>query len=348
MTRQLIITQTEDKKSWKAGPADQKLIFPPQFHSPKFSTVAAPGKIPIAGETGRIDPHWYETGNYWTENIAPAPASRYLHNCCAYKGKIYLFGGHDGGAIKKEVYEYDPVTNSWRHFTNMRETLYGYRVVCVDDSAYVISGHFSPTNSPHVRSFHFPSHQWKELTYIPYPVYDPAIAYWNGKIYLLSGYDHNGGQAANFSKLQIYDITSNTWTFGADVPLNAYHGEAVSYKGNIFMVGGHPGSYPDRKEVQIYSIETNTWSFGEPMPCPPHGHSCIRIGLKMYVFFLYNHPNIRKETRIYDLEKDIWSTAAPAPFYLGHTASVLLDNKVYHFCGSTGSGITNRCLIYIP
>ncbi len=46
----------------------------------------------------------------------------------------------------------------------------------------------------------------------------PGVVYYDGKLYKIGGYGYIGATGAARAWLDIYDIATNTWTAGADMP----------------------------------------------------------------------------------------------------------------------------------
>jgi N-acetylneuraminic acid mutarotase len=64
-----------------------------------------------------------------------------------------------------------------------------------------------------------------------------AFAELNGKLYLLGGYP---ASRVTVRTVQVYDIVSDRWQLGPQLPLPNNHGMAASVNGKIYLIGGRP------------------------------------------------------------------------------------------------------------
>ena len=68
---------------------------------------------------------------------------------------------------------------------------------------------------------------------LAYPRNASGSVQYNGKIYLIGGYD-----GSHSDRVCIYDISSDSWSAGASLPV-AMETEAVYYNGKIIVIGGY-------------------------------------------------------------------------------------------------------------
>src|SRR5207249_11660387 len=92
-----------------------------------------------------------------------------------------------------------------------------------------------------------------------------AIGASNGKVYVTGGLI--AGTSTVTNALRIYDIASNTWTSGANMPtspgVEAAAGAVVN--GKFYVMGGDDGTNGLNTNF-IYDIATNTWTTGATLP----------------------------------------------------------------------------------
>src|SRR5262249_28154893 len=65
---------------------------------------------------------------------------------------------------------------------------------------------------------------------------------------------------SELNTLYIYDIATNTWTSGANVPTAATAPGSTVYCGKLYLYGG--GIVPTLNITQIYDPAANSWSSG--------------------------------------------------------------------------------------
>jgi N-acetylneuraminic acid mutarotase len=89
-------------------------------------------------------------------------------------------------------------------------------------------------------------------------------AYWDGKIYVIGGLNNS---SAAITTNEIYDITANSWSTGAPLPVPDLAHGTVAWNGNIYVVGGWDGvSTSGRTSVYRYDIAGNAWSTATSLP----------------------------------------------------------------------------------
>jgi N-acetylneuraminic acid mutarotase len=85
----------------------------------------------------------------------------------------------------------------------------------------------------------------------------PSFGIIDGKLYVAGGSDF----ITELNTLYIYDIASNTWTSGANVPLAGYAAGSAVLRGKLYVFGGSNTLL----STQIYNPDQNTWSSGPNM-----------------------------------------------------------------------------------
>jgi hypothetical protein len=114
------------------------------------------------------------------------------------------------------------------------------------------------------------------------PLGQGSIGAWNGKIYVAGGFI-GGTNVTN--ALRIYDIATNTWTSGANMPtspgVEAAAGAVVN--GKFYVMGGDDFTNGLNTNF-IYDIATNTWSTGATLPDSRTNTSGTAYGGLIYVY----------------------------------------------------------------
>jgi len=170
-------------------------------------------------------------------------------------------------------------------------------------------------------------------------------------------------------KVFIYDITTDTWSQGADISgfttgggVCAFdstldgHSMIVMDDGRILTVGGKwestTPSFGALADCLIYDAELDTWTATGPLSAPRMSASVLRLANgKIMAVGGQNTANTSVATcELYDQALGTWTTAAPmsiareAPF-----AILLSSGKVLVAGGKTGgSTATSTCEIYDP
>jgi len=121
-----------------------------------------------------------------------------------------------------------------------------------------------PTVYDQVSRYNYTTNTWSNVAPLPVPLGQGTTGAWNGKIYVAGGFI--GGTSVT-NALRIYDIATNTWTSGANMPtspgVEAAAGAVVN--GKFYVMGGDDFTNSLNTNF-IYDIATNTWTTGAPLP----------------------------------------------------------------------------------
>lgn len=104
---------------------------------------------------------------------------------------------------------------------------------------------------------------WYTVTSMPVPVSFAASVIYQGKIYIIGGFDSNGIQS---NTVQIYNISTDSWSAGnVAAPFSVRANiQAFLSNGNIFIFGGTTGDAASTWALsstnQMYSIAANNWT----------------------------------------------------------------------------------------
>src|SRR5947207_2615909 len=102
---------------------------------------------------------------------------------------------------------------------------------------------------------------WTTLAPVPHRfsgVEGMSVAVVGDRIIAALGYD--GGDT---STARIYDIASNTWSFGADAPGTSSEGAGVSHGGLFYTAGGR--LLNSRNDLWSYDPASDLWTVLAPM-----------------------------------------------------------------------------------
>ena len=169
------------------------------------------------------------------------------------------------------------------------------------DKIYNIGGLPGPNST--TRIYDIASNTWTTGAPLPTTLTGHAIAYFNGKIYVVGG--DSGSAAVN--TLYIYDIASDTWNTGANMPLAVFLPGFGIINGKLYVASGNTGSV-EVSTLQIYDIASNTWSLGAPVAVAVTGPGSAVLQGQLYLFGGGSpFPNTTTITQRYDPVTDSWS-----------------------------------------
>ena len=194
---------------------------------------------------------------------------------------------------------------------------------------------------------------WTSLAPVPHRfigVEGMSVAVVGNRIIAALGFD-----AGDTSTTRIYDIASNSWSFGAGAPGTSSEGAGVSHGGLFYSAGGR--FIGSRNDLWAYDPASDTWSILAPMNQARTGLAIAVVGNSIYV--IGGRTNTGgpcsggelSSVERYDIDQNVWTTVAPMPVPLSDRAAATVGGKIYVFGGCTG-GIfplfTNSVDVYDP
>ena len=216
------------------------------------------GKIYVPG--GYIGSHITENAIYdiatntWTTG-APLPAAQSGSNV-AYNGKIYDFGGNPGPQAAVEIY--DIATNTWSAGAAMPvATTYG-RAVVAGNFAYMVGGITTVTVAS-VYRYDFAANTWATMAPLQTArTSEELMASPDGsKLYAVMGGDASFFTGVPLAQsVEIYDVATNTWTYGNPVVTKAAAPSGGLAGGMLMVEGGVDGT------VYLNAVQVSTLQGG--------------------------------------------------------------------------------------
>ena len=97
-------------------------------------------------------------------------------------------------------------------------------------------------------------------------------------IYVIGGSDMS---SVYQSTVYRYDITLDSWSTVASLPIAVGWGKAVGYNNRIYFAGGVNTASTILADVYVYDISTDTWAAGTSMPGPKFGGAFSVTGNKL-------------------------------------------------------------------
>jgi N-acetylneuraminic acid mutarotase len=249
------------------------------------------GKIYVMGGTFNYE-YNPATGNWTAKKPMPTPRIGSF-GIAACQNKIYVIGGEDEALSSRGYYflstneVYDPTTDTWETKKPMPTSRRYIEANVVHGKIYVIGGTtYASDNSNHsndtdVNEVYDPiTDVWetKQPALIAVDNYVSAVV--GNKIYIMGGtsdqiYDGSLRWVSN----QIYDVETDTWSFGASLPNATYFAAACVTTGSmapkrIYTIGG--GFTEATNVVNVYDPASDNWTSGTPMPTK---RSSLAVGI---------------------------------------------------------------------
>lgn len=260
------------------------------------------GKLHLVGE-GSSDTFAYDiASNTWASGLADRPHVGEHHAAEVVNGRLYLFGGFNGGS-SGTVQIYDPAANAWSLGAPMPFPTGSASSALIGGKVYVAGGivNFQPNvggqTTTQAAVYDPASNLWSSIAPMPRGANHAASATDGARLYVFGGRDGKGDVQNGFATVQVYDPATNTWR-SSDQPGSGLTpiprgrggtGKAVFAGGEFFVMGGEtkdgPGATADRvfDRVDVYNPATTTWRAAPPMPTPRHGIFPVLDGSRILV-----------------------------------------------------------------
>jgi N-acetylneuraminic acid mutarotase len=167
------------------------------------------------------------------------------------------------------------------------------------------------------------------------PRQELAAAALEGRIYTI------GGLSGRANALEIYDSRTDSWTLGANYPVDTDHDWAVAFGGRVFAGGG------SSNRVFVFDPAAGNWTEVAPSRFVHGGTPAAAvIGDRIYVAGGTGGGMAGNEVEAYDPASDRWVNLAPMRCARNHTAGAVIEGKLYVAGGRPGS---QDCLeVYDP
>jgi|GEM_PF-1337545 len=181
---------------------------------------------------------------------------------------------------------------------------------------------------------------WDDYADVPLgrEVRAPSVVYWDGKLYKIGGYGYIGSTGAARTWVDIYDIATNSWTAGADLPAARYWIDCEAIAAKIYCGGGYLSAGVNT--LYIYDIATNTWTTGATLPANRYNAASVQLGGKYYLIGGYT-TTYQATMIIYDPATNTWdSTKAPMNVARRYFHAGVIGGKIYVAGGYGSSPVT--------
>src|SRR5438093_655814 len=182
--------------------------------------------------------------------------------------------------------------SAWQNVANMPTDLYGAAGASNGTFFYAAGGYsFSSGMTLAVFNRFDPvANSWTAMASMPQAAIMATAVYYppTNKIYVFGGEDAASG--VNYNITRIYDIATNTWNTGANMPdVHSFAaGGYIPATGKIYVISGY-------NTVQVTSAQPNTWAYDPgtntwtdltatlPFPHPAGGMAFGVINNKLYI-----------------------------------------------------------------
>ena len=181
--------------------------------------------------------------------------------------------------------------------------------------------------------------EWGSRAGLIEPNSEFALAEANGKLYVLGGYPPSRQTART---VQVYDIASDRWTLGPQLPQPNNHGMAAAVNGKIYLIGGQTTDAQDGATAvnTVYELDPaqGAWVAKAPMPTARSGGVAVAHGGRIYV--AGGRVPRGNDFAVYDPAADQWETLPGLPSQRNHITGAAINGRIHIVGGRLGNGLS--------
>lgn len=223
--------------------------------------------------------------------------------------------------------------------------------------------------------------EWVTLAPMPSERQEVAAALFNGKIYVIAGYD--AGRVPT-NTVDVYNPATNTWATVQPIPIANDHNSAAVAAGKLYSFGGTRsetfvydpvnnswsqvasslgahrygavGVINDKiyvagggsASMEVYDPIANTWTLAAPMSVARNHNPGGVINGKLYVAGGRGTPEAETALEVYDPATNSWTTLAPMPTGRSGGAAAVVQGELYVMGGEGVQGMYPHVEVYNP
>ena len=168
---------------------------------------------------------------------------------------------------------------------------------------------------------------WTDIADLPSPTMDNAVAYGDGKVYTIAGFNGLANVADGF----VYDPSAQAWTAIADAPAPLESPAGAFVDGQVYIVGGWDEAGNASSGVYAYDPSSDSWSQKADLPEDISAASAAVLDGQLYVVGGCTTGNCAPtSTKVYryDAGSDSWTAVADYPEKVAFTACAGISGEV--------------------
>jgi hypothetical protein len=176
---------------------------------------------------------------------------------------------------------------------------------------------------------------------VPEALSELAVAEANGKLYLMGGYPQN---RLTVRTVQIYDIATDSWTYGPLLPQRNNHGMAAAVNGKIYLIGGqlNADDPPNTNSYvnTVYELDpaVGVWVTKAPMPTARSSGVAVVHDSKIYV--AGGRLPRGSDFAVYDPATNTWEVLPNLPTQRNHFTGAAIHGRIHYVGGRQGNGLS--------
>jgi N-acetylneuraminic acid mutarotase len=280
--------------------------------------------------------------NNWTALI-DMPSPRYQTRSATINGNIIILGGHDDTANastpNKDILELNVTAKTWETIGRVLSDKAGYSIAVDKGQIYFIGGDSGNT----VARFDYFSKTWFPKSSMSTQASQAAATQHGNDVYLVGGQGRTDPSASNatLASVEKYEPSTDSWTFVENAPVARAGASAVSYKKNIFVIGGMESGQATTR-VDIYDSDTNTWQQRADAVLATSNAIAYAVDDKIYVL---GGDASQRSVQEYDINGDTWAIKKNTLIGRKNAATVLYEGYIYILGGITVGELSDNSKI---
>jgi N-acetylneuraminic acid mutarotase len=197
--------------------------------------------------------------------------------------------------------------------------------------------HQPPTPKPAPTPTGFDGGEWGQRSSLLANNSELALAEVNGKLYLLGGYPPSRQTSR---AVQVYDVATDKWTFGPQLPMPNNHGMAASVNGRVYLIGGQLTADDPSYVDTVYELDpaTGVWTSKARMPTARSSGVAIVLDGKIYV--AGGRLPQGHDFAVYDPASDSWEELPKLPTQRNHITGAAINGRIHVVGGRLGNGLS--------
>lgn len=282
------------------------------------TTTAAPAPAPTA----------VSAASQWRALAAiPSPRDGFALVAYDQEQKLYVIGGRDGATTSAATDRFDPASNLWVSLADKPIAISDAHAISLRGKIYVPGGIDAAGTVRDTLEFYDPREQrWGQAKRLPAPRSRYALVAWEGRLYLIGGWDGVELHRDVF----VYDPLTDTWSDGPALAAPLQGAGAAVVSGRIYVIGGSGADGPLREGARLDpSADDPRWEAIAPLPAPIAAPSVAVPVSALLVFDTERHQGLQ-----YDQNADAWTYFAVAEDALLSPDAALLGNSIYFVAGA--------------
>ncbi len=196
-----------------------------------------------------------------------------------------------------------------------------------------------------------PGTQWERLPDLPQAVRAPAVTNDGAFVYVIGGTTTEG---VGSQLLQIFDPSTNTWTMGADVPVDPGFeidfAMAGALSDGIHLVGGSTRFFGEIDRHLVYDRNSDIWTEAPPIPEIVDAAAFAVFGDRLYI--LGGNRGVQGGAVggvwIFDSSTGEWTSGTPMLTARFSAGTAVFGGEIWVSGGQTGIPASDLVEVYDP